>query len=334
MLNLFYEEPEGDRWFPFDRYPRRVLRRLIRGRQPLRGHRRVFINLRRGLDRLGIKYRTNDHRHIQAHPTELACIIGKPFVLDRIEWKNPILFGPSGYSHPLDDPQLLTRRPIKKILVPGPWIYEMWKPYWGKVLEICPVGTDTNWWHPSASEEKNYDVLLYNKVLWNIDQNEKSLVQPIRAALKRLGHAYVELHYGAYREEEYRCALSQCKTMIFLCEHETQGIAYQEALSCGVPVIAWDRNGPWLDPVYYPHRVVYEPVTSVPYWDERCGRRFADFSDFEQQWGLFWDAATRGRFTPRQYILENLTLEKCAANYVRIADGLTGQMSKAGNGSL
>ena len=30
-LNLFYEEPEPDRWFPFDRYPRRVIRTIVRG---------------------------------------------------------------------------------------------------------------------------------------------------------------------------------------------------------------------------------------------------------------------------------------------------------------
>ena len=35
--------------------------------------------------------------------------------------------------------------------------------------------------------------------------------------------------------------------MIFLVEHETQGIAYQEAMACDVPILAWDQ-GNWLDP--------------------------------------------------------------------------------------
>ena len=43
--------------------------------------------------------------------------------------------------------------------------------------------------------------------------------------------------------------------MIFLCEHETQGIAYQQALSRNVPILAWDRGGDWQDPTYYPERV-------------------------------------------------------------------------------
>ena len=27
MLNIFYEEPDGDRWVLFDRYARRIIRR-------------------------------------------------------------------------------------------------------------------------------------------------------------------------------------------------------------------------------------------------------------------------------------------------------------------
>ena len=35
--------------------------------------------------------------------------------------------------------------------------------------------------------------------------------------------------------------------MVFLCEHENQDIAYQQALACGVPILAWDRGGYWQD---------------------------------------------------------------------------------------
>jgi len=55
-LNLFYEEPGPDRWFPLDRYPRRVFRRILRRRRPPGGHARVFLNLRAGLDRIAVRY--------------------------------------------------------------------------------------------------------------------------------------------------------------------------------------------------------------------------------------------------------------------------------------
>lgn len=318
-LNIFYEEADEDRWFPFDRYPRRVIRRVVRGRPRTGGHARVFLNLRAGLDRIGVRYRINDYRYAKKNLSELACIVGKSCVLDKIEWKNPILFGPAAYSHPLDDPHLFERCPVKKVLVPGPWMKEMCKPYWHDDVDVWPVGIDTTRWQSSEWPRKPIDVLLYDKVRWNHERYNEVLIEPIRAFLRKNGHSFREIRYGFYREEEFRVALNECKSMIFLCEHETQGIAYQQALSCGVPIMAWDLGGPWKDPHYFPHRVVFEPVTSVPYWDERCGQRFLDFSDLETKWNCFWLEVQHNRFKPREFVLENLTLEKCAQNYCNIA---------------
>jgi glycosyltransferase involved in cell wall biosynthesis len=316
VLNLFYEEMDGDRWLPFDRYPRRVARRLLRGKPQAGGHKRIFLNLCAGLDRIGVRYRVNDYGHARRNPGELACIIGKPFVLDKIEWKNPILFGAAVYSHPLDDPELLQRLPIKAVLVPGPWMREMCKAYWGSAVYAWSVGIDTDLWQPADVGQKTTDVLLYDKVRWERERYEPSLLEPIRATLRRLGHTVREIRYGFYREDDFRVALSQCKTMIFLCEHETQGIAYQQALSCNVPVFAWDRGGYWQDPSYYPEKVRFAPVTSVPYWDDRCGRTFKCADEFVSQWNLFCEESRAGQFSPRDYILETLTLERGARNYL------------------
>jgi hypothetical protein len=111
--------------------------------------------------------------------------------------------------------------------------------------------------------------------------------------------------------------------MVFLCEHETQGLAYQQALSCDVPIMAWDRGGCWQDPSYYPYRVRFGPVTSVPYWDERCGLKFADFTEFEERWSAFWQAARAPHFAPSDYILEDLTLEAAAREYMGIVQAIS-----------
>lgn len=327
-LNLFYEEPDDDRWFPFDRFPRRVVRRLVRGAYRPGGQARVFLNLCAGLDEIGVRFRVNDYRHARRHPHELACIIGKPCVLDKMEWRNPILFGASVFSHPTDDPQLFERRPVRKVLVPGPWMKAMCEPYWGDRVEAWPVGIDTRRWQATASDRKTCDVLLYNKVLWDRPRQEGALVEPIRAALKAAGHSYEELRYGEYQEEDYQAALGRCRSMIFLCEHETQGIAYQQALSCGVPILAWDQGGAWRDPAYFPDRIVFAPVTSVPYWDERCGLRFADATEFPAQWQRFIASVDAGHYRPRDYIMENLTLAACARKYVEIANEVQDAASK------
>jgi hypothetical protein len=319
-LNIFYEEPDVDRWLPFDRYPRRVLRRLVRGKPQPAGQMRVFLNLCAGLDRLGVRYRVNDYRYIKRQPQELACIVGKPVVLDKLRWLNPILFGASVYSHPLEDPTLLSRLPVRKILVPGEWMRQMWEPYFGAAVQVWPVGIDTHLWRPRPEIPKPFDVMLYDKVRWDHEAYETSLLAPIRAALEQRGLRVVELRYGYYREEHFHMLLQQCRAMVFLCEHETQGIAYQQALASGIPLFAWDRGGFWQDPSFYPDKVRYAPVSSVPYWDERCGMKFEHAQSFASQLGTFWAMVEEDRFSPREYILENLTLEHCSQRYLDIVD--------------
>ncbi len=322
ILNLFYEEPDDDRWLPFDRYPRRVVRRIVRGSPRIGGQRRMFLNLRAGLDRIGVGYRVNDYAHARRNPRELACILGKPFVLEKVAWRNPILFGPATFDHPILDPGLLQRCPVRRVLVPGPWMKEMWRPYWDEPVAAWPVGIDTDAWQPGSVACKRIDVLLYDKVMWGRDRGERELIERIRHALRAAGRSVREIRYGFYREEEFRSALAECRVMIFLCEHETQGIAYQQALASGVPILAWNPGGAWRDPAFYPHRVTFEPVSSIPYWDERCGAAFAAVAEFATAWSHFWDEFQRGAYNPRAYVMENLTLEKCAADYVAIAKAL------------
>jgi hypothetical protein len=190
----------------------------------------------------------------------------------------------------------------------------MCEPYYGEAVSAWPVGIDTATWMWIRDTRKTSDFLIYDKVLWEHEKYEASLIEPIRQELRRRGFTYSEIRYGYYEEEVFRERLRSCKAMIFLCEHETQGIAYQQALACGIPILAWDRGGYWQDPEFYPHRVKFAPVTSVPYWDERCGRKFVHLAEFSEQLSVFW--ATLANYSPRDYILQNLTLEICARKYL------------------
>jgi len=87
-------------------------------------------------------------------------------------------------------------------------------------------------------------------------------------------------------------------------------------LASNTPILAWDRGGYWQDPYYYPDKVKYQPVSPVPYWDERCGIKFAFAGEFKEKLKLFLENADK--FKPRDYILENLTLEICAEKYLKI----------------
>jgi hypothetical protein len=313
-MNLFYEQPDNDRWVVFDRYPRRVIRRFVRGKRRPGGHDLVFLNLRKGLDRLGICYRVNDYRHLRRHPEEVACVIGKPHVVDKIPAQTPILFGTAQFSHPDEQPGFFPQHQnIRKILVPGEWVRQMWEPYFGNNVAAWPVGIDSEAWRPRKNL-KDVEFLLYDKLYRPGVDFQAELVAPIVKCLNARGASFHKLRYGNYTDEEFSGLLDRTRAMIFLCEHETQGIAYQQALASGVPILAYDRGGLWTDPNFFPHIAKFSPVSSVPYWDARCGIKFTSAEDFEAKVDEF--IRKRHDFDPRGYILENLTLEKCAARYL------------------
>ncbi|MGV8879818.1 MAG: glycosyltransferase family 1 protein [Sphingobacteriaceae bacterium] len=323
-LNIFYEEPKADRWTKFDRYPRMVIRRLLRGKQRPGGVMMVAINLMAGLDKLGIPYRFNDYRYIRNHPKELACIIGKPNVLFQKKWVNPILFGAGIFSHPIECPDLFEKYPnVKHILVPGEWMREMFIPYYGNRVSVWPTGIDTDKWQPS-SDDKEFDFLIYDKIRWEYPYFEKTLLHPIAQSLKNNGLSFQTIRYGNYSPEELSAKIKQSKAVIFLCEHETQGIAYQQILATNTPILAWDRGGYWQDPYYYPNKVKYQPVSSVPYWDERCGMTFKDINEFNIELPVFLEKLKY--FSPRDYILKNLTLALSASAYIKISEKINAEL--------
>ncbi len=318
-INLFYEEPGNDRWLPGDQYPRKLVRQLIRGKTKIGGVMRWYLNLKKGLDLLGLDYRINDYRGLRRSSDTWACVVGKPHVIDKIPTGNPILYGPGISSHPHDN-YFWDQANIQLILISCEWfknIYSRDLPV-RVPTEIWPAGIETNLWCPPCSPPSKQSLLVYDKIRWQRDYYELNLLQPILCRLEKIGMKVEYLRYGFYKEENYQSLLQQVSGMLFLCEHETQGFAYQQALSSGVPILAWDRGGYWQDPSYFPHKVKFAPVSSVPYWDERCGVKFKDMSEFSIKLEEFIEKLNGQEFTPREYILENLTLEECAKKYISI----------------
>lgn len=322
-LNLFYEEPDHDRWFKYDRYLRKIIRRIVRGPEKIGGVKLVALALMKGLDRLNIPYRFNDYNYAKKNPTELIGVIGKPHLIFERRFNNPILFGAGVFSHPTECLDLFTRYPnVKKMLVPGKWMEEMCKPYYAEKVTAWPVGIDTDSWSEDLKNEQlPTDFLIYDKIRWEHDVYEQSLLLPIVAHLESQNLMHETIRYGHYNHQELKEKLARCKAVIFLCEHETQGQAYQQILATNTPIFAWERGGFWQDPSYYP-AIKFEPVSAVPYWDNRCGLKFENNADFNNKLEYFRKAQKENQFSPRQYILENLTLEICAQKYTEIYNSL------------
>ena len=315
---LYYKrEPERDRWLLGDRYVRSLLRRLIRGNPRPGGVDKVFINLCLGLDKLGIKYEIN-LPFDQLKDSDFIGILGRGRnCLKGYNKKNSIVAGIGLMTHPSEWPTLCEDYPVVKYLQHSEWANNIYKPYFGDRCDIWAVGIDTEAWQENSQVSKTTDFLIYNKIMWNYEITAKTLLQPIYQILNNRNLTFKELRYGSYHSQDYKSALDTCRGMIFLCEHESQGIAYQECLASDVPIMAWDQ-GLCLDPNRFSWGMPIIPATSVPYFDERCGVKFKDANEFCNKLDEFTKKLNNHQFTPRNYILENLTLEKSAQHFIEI----------------
>lgn len=311
----FVREPERDRWLPGDRIIRPLVRRIVRGPFRPGGIEKVFINLCLGLDRLGVPYEINVPFD-QLHDDDQVGMFGVGRrALDGYDRALPIVAGIGMMTHPSEWPDLCESYPVVRYLQHSTWANDVYKPYYGDKCAIWPVGIDTESWTLTDPGNKELDFLIYDKIRWRRDELVPDFLEPIRAELTRRRLSFTEIRYGHYNEAQYQRALRRSRSMLFLCEHESQGLACQECLASGVPVLAWDQG--WcLDPNRFAWGDPDIPATSVPYFDERCGLRFCGIEDFSEKLTEFLDCRTA--MSPRTYILDNLTLEKCSRHFVRI----------------
>jgi hypothetical protein len=313
---LYYRKPpEADRWVSGDHWVRPLVRRIIRGKPRLGGIDKVFHNLCLGLDRLGIEYFVN-LPFKELEPEDRVGVLGRGrYSLQGYERPNPIVAGVSLMAHPSEWPTLCNDYPVKRYLQHSAWANDIYRPYFGDRCGIWPVGIDTDTWLPHPDNHKDIDLLIYDKVMWNREVVKPALFAVINAFASRKKLAVDTLVYGNYTEREYRSLLGRSRGMIFLCEHESQGLAYQECLSSGVPILAWDQ-GYCLDPNRFAWGQPNIAATSVPYFDDRCGERFEGLEDFDEKLSMFMEKIDASGYSPRDFVLGNLTLRGCAAQYL------------------
>jgi hypothetical protein len=316
-LCLYYRKPpEGDRWIAGDRYVRAAGRTLLRRVPRAGGVDKVFQNLCLGLDGLGIDYQVNiPFRDLRDDDRVGVLGVGR-YCLDGYDRSNPIVAGVALMTHPSEWPTLCTDYPVVRYLQHSQWAADVYRPYFADRVALWSVGIDTNTWAP-VNQEKTCDFLIYDKIRWEHETTGAVLLERVRDELARRSLTWTDLRYGSYDQREFKARLNTCRAMVFLCEHESQGLAYQECLSSGVPVLAWDQ-GHCLDPNRFQWGQPDIPATSVPFFDERCGLRFNGADDFAARLDEFLEPLRSNAFSPRAFVLDNLTLEKCSAAYVEI----------------
>ena len=300
-LHLYDLKPAAaSRWIPGDQYPRALARALMRpwrGRPP-GGLAKVTQNLCLGLDRIGQPWQLHARPELPRGDEPLGILDGPVDVVRRMARDHRAMTGVGVIGFPDQWPAMFEETRISCHLQACEWAAAYYRPYYGSRVRIWPVGIDTDACAPGSARAREFDFLVYNKLRWPQELPEPGLRDRVLAELQRRGLTYFEIGYGRYpkgRENSYHALLGRSRAMLFLCENETQGIAYNEALSMGVPMLAWNPRR-WLDPNRHAHQLGDCPASSVPYWDERCGEQFHQLAELPDALDRFLEHLRAGRY--------------------------------------
>ena len=192
----------------------------------------------------------------------------------------------------------------KKIIAPSEWVKNKFITKFNlpeDKLAVWPVGIEEF----NNIREINYDCLIYFK------RRNQSELDAVKKFLVKNGLSYRMVEYGTYGEDGFKQLVNSAKFCFLINGTESQGIAVQEIMSMGVPIIAWDIKE-WLDQGEA-YRV---PATSIPYWDERCGEVFFNKDELEETFSKFY--ATINEYDPKSFIRDNLSFSKTVEQLMEI----------------
>jgi hypothetical protein len=198
---------------------------------------------------------------------------------------------------------------------PSNWAKDCWKEFPecnGLRIEVMPFGVDTERFRDIKPINQRDKVFIYYK------RRNPSELQFVKDFLSKKGIDYIVFDYvHSYDETAYLNTLQDSKFGIVLDAHESQGFALEEALSCNVPLLVW--NVSTMKQEYGSNYSDYN-ATSIPYWDERCGKYFYKQEELDETFDNF--ISNIFEYKPREYILENLSYNVCEKKFIELLNNI------------
>ncbi len=273
----------------------KVARNLVAGLEELE----IPFALNRKIDYCSRLWIHDDYRAVMQLPRKNVGL--KPLV------------GPNMFVMPRDIPWLVNIPHYCVMLQPSEWVVRGWQSMGYKLTNIdhWPVGIDSRGFDKYLQPQKD-KVILYYK---SRDKPGEVGAHNIENALRKKGIDFVRINCGSYRQEDYLETLGRAKYVIWYGCQESQGLALQEALAMGCPVIVIDVQK-IADGDGSGYRFTDEekmiPATSAPYFDHRCGVRILSADDLPK--AIHAIESGQAGFDPRGFIAEKLSLKVSAQN--------------------
>jgi len=266
-----------------------------------RGPGKVVENIAKGLNLIGIKVTGNNPLEKDVYQSCLQ-------VVPRIQsLPRTTLMGPNLFVLPSEWGGFCQN--FSHYVVPSQWILSKYREFSNldhATIDIWPVGIETDVW-------KYKDLKKRNKVLVYVKNRDQSIVDGIFKDLKNHSFEVDLIVYGNYREEELYKSCMECSVCVLITNTESQGIAYMQILSSGIPCFVldsktWDNEGKYKQ----------VPATSVPYFNEKCGfiREKFDMKEFNNF------ISSYDSFDPRSFIFENHSLEVGSRSFLKILENI------------
>lgn len=273
-----------------------------------RFHHKNMIGLKLLLNSINIQYKFGNINDIK----DYDIIYSPNYPLNSNLYPDKkFIFGPHFSVFP--DNKLLQINNINNnsiYIQPSNWARDVWINM--NAEKNLPVKTfsfavEVDKFRPIENSKKNEIFIMYKH------RNPKEL-EYIISFLSKISVNFKLFNYQTkYNENEYIRCLQNAKYGIWIGRHESQGFALEEALSCNIPLLVWDVN--YMSQEYgynYPDI----PATVIPYWDKRCGEYFKEKEIFEETYYKFINKLDT--YKPREYILENLSPEKCGERFIKL----------------
>lgn len=276
------------------------------------GPQKVVVNLVKGLDILHYPYLVNQ----RLDACELLYIHDDRKALEQIKYlpdNIKIIAGPNLFVTAKDIPSEIEFKNCVYIH-PSKWSMEFFRDFG---FNKCPL----DWW-PTGIDTESIKPVDGNKdvVLVYLKQRSLEEYSHVTKLLKAKNINFELIHYDAgYRQADYVEFLGRAKYVIWIGRQESQGIALQEAMAMNVPMLVWDvmSVGHCIDGSEFSNeQKIYTNTTSAPYFDFRCGRLIKDQSELSSSIDIM--EKTFETYRPREYVLENLSLEKQANDLLKI----------------
>lgn len=178
-----------------------------------------------------------------------------------------------------------------------------------KIPYIClPFGVDTSLLKPDVSVKKDDTVLVYYK------QRHSKDLDIVLSILEDNGLSYKLIKYGSYEGSDYHRLLRTSKICIWVGRHESQGFAFQETLSLGVPLLVYDVTD-MKQEVNQHNQSAYAnysyplPASAASYWDPICGEKTTN--PYEIDGLLKKMLGSLDSYKPREFIERELSDTVC-----------------------